>query len=102
MQENNNLNTEFSFTSKEEKSKSKKKLNNNLPPGGKEYEKENIRIQNDAKDLILKTRNLMENLNMDTIKQRNIPLSLSRSKTNSKSLINYIVIGYKTDAEVPF
>jgi len=81
---------EFSFNSKNkniEQKISELKLENSKRDNSLLYEEENLRIQNETKDLIKKTKSMMENLDMVKIKaNKNASKSVSKEKTNANNL----------------
>jgi len=76
---------EFSFKSKNQEIENKLnelKLENSKRDNSVLYEEENMRIQNETKDLIRKTKSMMENLDMIKIKgNKSISKSISKEKT---------------------
>lgn len=83
--ENNKLQEdEFSFKSNQEKNKIYDlKLQNSIRDNSGLYKEENLRIQSEAKELIKKTRNMMENLDMNKVK------SFSKSPTHKKFSVSF-------------
>jgi len=78
----------FSFNSKNQELENKiseLKLENSKRDNSVLYEEENLRIQNETKDLIRKTKNMMENLDLVKLKPaiKNISKSVSKEKANN-------------------